>query len=154
MRGMKILISLICVFSLLAQEEKGYDFRKTRWGMSKQEVKNIEESELMEEARGILKYKGEIGDHRGIILYGFTEDKLESGGYYFLDISTDYADAMLEYSEVEKLLVKKYRVPPEKSHAWINADAEMKYGESKWSEALKNGEAFLICEWELAKKYI
>jgi len=78
-----LLILVISTLILFAEEAK-YDFRKTNWGMSREQVKEIEKSRLVVEDFGkeeSLIYEGEIDGLDGQIFYYFMRGKLIRARY-------------------------------------------------------------------------
>jgi hypothetical protein len=118
-----ILLTLLCLSCGKgpAEEKKaGYDFRKTNWGMSIDEVSQSEKSALVRKidhradldtrlktgrAPDIsLEYKGSIYDLDCSISYGFIDDALVTAHYI---IPTRYS--LFVYYELKELLAVKYK---------------------------------------------
>ena len=80
--SMLLFISSVCV---LSGEE--YDFRETRWGMSVKEVRESEDTTLLNKHGGkkeySLVYSESIAGLEGRIEYGFSQYKLRSAHYRF-----------------------------------------------------------------------
>ena len=109
-------ILVIFTLSLYAAEATKYDFRKTNWGMSKQQVKEIEKSKLVEEDFGKSKeenlhYKGEIDGLDCEIYYYFTRGKLTSAAYDRWHYPIQ--DCIDNYKKLKEYLIKKYGNPVE-----------------------------------------
>ncbi|MDO9554981.1 MAG: hypothetical protein Q7J40_00155 [Atribacterota bacterium] len=107
-----LLILVISTLILFAEEGK-YDFRKTNWGMSKEQVKEIEKSKFAEEDFGKeenLHYKGEVDGVNCEIYYYFMKGKLTSAAYG----STQSKDVCINnYKKFTEYLIKKYGNPVE-----------------------------------------
>ena len=98
-----------------------YDFRKTKWGMSKEQVKEIEKSSILLEedvmkdsirgCDGILHYKGEINSLDCGVYYYFMKNRLVSAAYKkrgSIKLKDEYID---NYKNLKTYLVKKYGEP-------------------------------------------
>jgi hypothetical protein len=56
MRILTVLLITLLIFSACSKEDKT-DFRKTKWGMTKEQVKEVEQAELVKEGEDILTYR-------------------------------------------------------------------------------------------------
>ena len=90
---MKKVLCLICllVFSASTVFAEEFDFRKTRWGMTQEEVKKNETFSRLEGEKG-LKYHGKMFGIDCFIDYSFSENKL-----YKVDVSYMYKGDIKEY---------------------------------------------------------
>lgn len=109
-----ILICIFLFFSIVGlSNDVKYDFRKTNWGMSKEQVKEIEKSKFVEEDFGKeenLHYKGEVDGVNCEIYYYFMKGKLTSAAYG----STQSKDVCINnYKKFTEYLIKKYGKPVE-----------------------------------------
>lgn len=98
-----------------------FDFRRVRWGMNKNDVKQREDGAPVEEGNDIVVYKDEILGHKASLVYTFVGDKLYSatylvdGGQY--SNKNRYVDA---YDEIVLSLTEKYGEPKTKNTFWSN----------------------------------
>ena len=76
-----LLILVISTLVLFAEEAK-YDFRKTNWGMSKEQVRATEDKKPDFEDDKWLGYEVKINGKDFGCLYCFLEDKLYRGEYF------------------------------------------------------------------------
>lgn len=66
----------------LSEDESGYDFRKTRWGFSRDRVELSEKGKRPDErTRDILVYTLKISDVKCKLIYTFKDNKLRTAGY-------------------------------------------------------------------------
>jgi len=96
-----------------------FDFRKVRWGMSKDDVMKREKSKPDEENENGIVYHDEILGHKATLAYLFTNGKLYCASY-LLDNSqysnnNKYVDA---YTEIATSLTEKYGKPTNKKDIW------------------------------------
>lgn len=112
--GLIVLVIFSLSLTILAKEQV-YDFRKTNWGMSKEQVKEIEKSKLVEEDFGKeenLHYKGEVDGLDCEIYYYFMRDKLTGAAYSSWHINNK-DDCINNYKKLKEYLTKKYGKPVE-----------------------------------------
>jgi hypothetical protein len=101
-----ILITIVGIFT-----DTSNDFRDTKWGMSKEEVKVIESSEINEEDADEIIYKVEHYTQPFFCGYKFENGKLHQG-YYIWDGSYLNPDNyIVNYSQLKELLTREYGKP-------------------------------------------
>ena len=103
-------------------------FRDAKWGMDQEDVKRIEENQLIDSSlkEGVLRqifetqdidsfllYEGDVGGFRCTIAYGFCEKgQLIEGGYLFTENTDDYSKgwdtAQKKHKRIKELLCEKY----------------------------------------------
>ena len=99
-----------------------YDFRETNWGMSKEQVKEIEKNILLigEDSiqdsiigcDGSLHYNGEVNGLKCGIYYYFIEDRLVSATYKKVDSIVRFKVKFISnYKSLKSYLRKKYGKP-------------------------------------------
>ena len=108
----------------LTHAEKEFDFKKIRWGMSKEEVKKSEGKELIVESQG-LSLKTKINGLNSYLSYIFSDNKLYSVGYTI--------------TELDKVQRKNdlYRDAPK-----------------NWGTAISLGHLFYLTAWETGRTEI
>jgi hypothetical protein len=118
-----LLILSIFTLPLYADssQDQSFDFRQSNWGMTKQEITNVEKSQLLDSLNNGIYYSTTIANKDCILFYSFLNSgKLESGGYMF-DIEhmnqNDYID---DYTMLKNLLTSKYGKPIEDKTNWKN----------------------------------
>ncbi len=79
-KNVSILLIVLCILviftSILFAEVAGYDFRKTNWGMSKEQVKATEDKNPDFEDNTMLSYSVAIKEKDFVCTYSFLKDKL------------------------------------------------------------------------------
>jgi hypothetical protein len=103
---------------------KKYDFRKTNWGMSKEQVKETEKSskfveedimkDFIKGCDGSLHYKGEVDGLDCEVYYYFMKGRLVSAAYKkrgSIQFRNEYIN---NYKKLKTYLIKRYGRPNEK----------------------------------------
>jgi len=115
-----IVSCILIIFSLiLFAEEVKYDFRRTNWGMSIEEVKLAEKGGIKyrEEREGYteheLTYDVKLGLYDYHCYYYFVEDKLYKCKYRYIKTIFDSSGfiAITEYKRFKEILIEKYGKP-------------------------------------------
>lgn len=114
-RILLILFTIFCIFSYnisYGYEEKEFDIRNVKWGMTKKEVMKSEKSgNLIENKNDSLIYKDNIFDHNAVISYLFNDKKLT--GVMILLIDFDNPEQVAElYLKSKNMLANKYKEIP------------------------------------------
>jgi hypothetical protein len=170
MKKLTILIILVILFSVsvicLFAEEAKYDFRKTNWGMSKEQVRATEDESLkMKDLEKEIKkndflvehivYKVRIGDKHYHCDYVFLEDKLYLAHYSPEKRYSDLNNYIRDYEEIKEILIKKYGKPDMKKLKALEDREEicwktdlLKDDKSKWGIAVSKGELSYMLIWE------
>lgn len=118
-----LILAIFLFFSIVGlSKDAKYDFRKTNWGMSKEQVKLAEKSSvLIEEDNmegtkegfydGALKYKGEINGLDCGVYYYFIKNRLTSAEYKkrgSIKLTDEYIS---DYKNLKAYLVKDFGEP-------------------------------------------
>lgn len=125
-----------------------YDFRKTKWGMSKEQVKEIEKSSILLEedvmndsmrgCDGILHYKGEINGLDCGVYYYFMKNRLVSAAYKkrrSIKLKDEYID---NYKNLKTYLVKKYGGPNGKAIEILEDEPLSPFALVFWDKPIAN----------------
>jgi hypothetical protein len=128
------------------QNKSQFDFRQTKWGMSKEEVIKSEKLDLIINQDNNLLFSTSIINKNCILFYSFKDNKLESGGYLFQVEHTNLNDYIYDYIDIKKLLVQKYNKPTIDSVNWKNN----LYQDSPqdWGVAISIGHLNIQSFWE------
>ena len=121
-KNVSILLNVICIltfFTLVLSAEEKYDFRKTNWGMSVEQVKLAEKGKITyrRDREGYteyeLIYEVKFGLYNYHCYYYFVEDKLYKCEYRDTDTIFDSSGfiAITEYKRFKKALIEKYGKP-------------------------------------------
>lgn len=90
--------------------EQNYEFRKSRWGDTRNKVIMTEGKENVSKNRDIYSFTDYLGGKQVDVVYFFSGGKLYSGKYFKL-YSTWEKDFIVDYEFFFRLLIKKYGTP-------------------------------------------
>ena len=151
-----ILGFLICIFLFFSivvlSNDIKYDFRKTNWGMSKEQVKATEDKKPDFEYDTSLVYKVKIGGDDYYCIYTFLEDKLYNSGYVFFGKHSNDNLYIDDYKGLKKTLTEKYGKPLTDRTTWD--DDLFKNDRSEWGLAISIGDLSYGATWETSTTYI
>jgi len=137
------LILLFLSVGVLA--EKQADFRNTHWGMTKDEVTNIEGTTYVSQ-KDTLCYRGTVNNKECAILYTFYFGKLYLAGYLFFQTYNNPNDYIDDYNKLKGLLTQKYGNPIEEKVNWKNT--RYKNDPEQYGKALIKGDLEFKNYWE------
>lgn len=124
-----------------------YDFRKTKWGMSKEEVKNTEQGEIVFESDKKIDYHTTMMGVNSKIGYTFRDDELIRASSFFSDEHNTNDEYIEQYEVIKKALKKQY------GRTVIDTiqqkDPSMRIDPDKTSDAVCNGELLYAAQWDL-----
>jgi hypothetical protein len=143
--GLTVLLILSFSLTILAKEQV-YDFRKTNWGMSKEQVKTTEDKKPDFEADTWLGYFVTISGKDFRCFYSFLEDKLYKSGYSFTGKHTNKNHYITDYKNLKESLTKKYGKPKTDIVLWENN--LFKNNKEKWGTAISVGHLLYRATWE------
>ncbi|MDO7976742.1 outer membrane protein assembly factor BamB family protein [Oceanotoga teriensis] len=127
-------------------ENRVYDFRNVNWGMSKEEVKEIETSDfIINLDDGTLVYKGTVAGEKVFIYYEFYNNALIQGKYAFLIDHSNENDYIDDYNRLKGLLNKKYGKAHEDEQIW--KDNLYKDDYENWGFAISTGDMYYYSKW-------
>lgn len=128
-----------------------YDFRKTNWGMSKEEAKATEDKKPSNEDDTIIIYENvEIIGRNFFCSYHFMQNKLYSSHYsigtILGEVHTNKNDYIDDYESLKKLITKKYGKPEKDAVIWKND--LFKNNKQDWGTAISIGHLSYAALWE------
>ena len=135
-------------FTLL--EER--DFRKTIWGMSREQVKFIEEEKLIHEDENTLLYEAKIDKFNCYSCYYFLENTLYRSAYIFNEEHNNKNAYIEDYENIKELLIKKYG-----KQNWENIDWKDDFYKDirgNWGLAVARGDLKYVITWETSTTMI
>ncbi|PKP55767.1 hypothetical protein CVT91_14760 [Candidatus Atribacteria bacterium HGW-Atribacteria-1] len=142
-----IVFFIFSLFLTILAKEQAYDFRKTNWGMSKEQVRATEEKRPDFEADTTLGYDVTISGKDFACIYSFLEDKLYNSGYFFTGEHTNKNLYIDDYEELKETLTKKYGKPKmDFPGVWKND--LYKDDKSHWGMAISVGHLAYGNSWE------
>lgn len=155
-----IIVSVLIIFSvIIVFSEQQYDFRKITWGMSKEQIKTIENKNIVYEGDNSLGhslcYEVDISNKNYYCIYYFLEDKLYTAGYMSTEEYTNKNDYIRDYKEIKEILTKKYGEPDKKKLLSSHNREEVywendlyKDDETEWGFAISIGDLSYGSIWE------
>ena len=150
MKKLTILIILVILFSVsvicLSAEEAKYDFRKTNWGMSKEQVKATEKGKIVLETEDEVIFMVPDFDANYQCSYSFLENTLYQSLYSFVGEHTNKNDYINDYEKLKLNLINKYGKPKNDKIEWKNS---LFYSDKQeWGTAISIGHLIYWASWE------
>jgi hypothetical protein len=146
-----ILLIVLCILVIsklvLFAGETNYDFRKTNWGMSKEEVKATEKGKIIDETKNKVEFMVPDFDSNFECGYFFLEDKLYHTLYVFRGNFTNKNNYINEYEKWQEALIKKYG-KPKKDYGAVWHNDLYKNDKQEWGMALSVGHLVYFTQWE------
>ena len=137
---------LILSFNFSTLNAQNYNFRKSSWGDTKEQVKLNEKSELIQDANGLLIYNSVLEKLPCKIYFFFSPDnKLLQSKYVF---TTNYSDLNMfiqDFKKFKSLLNEKYGNPTIDEEQW-NVQ-HYTANENVWGESLLKGDLSFETNW-------
>lgn len=100
-----VFIIFILNFNIVLASQ--FDFRKTKWGMSKSQVKASEKAEFGSQNKDAMIYVSELAGMKVFIVYSFISNKLHSGSYAFQGRHTNKNNYISDFKDVKKTFDQK-----------------------------------------------
>jgi len=88
-----------------------FDFRRTRWGMSKEEVMANEPGEPIFNTENSVEYRVFIDELQTQTNYKFYNDKLIRAGYYFPKRYEDKNEYIKNYNTIKEMIIESKGSP-------------------------------------------
>ena len=124
---------------------KDPDFRNVKWGMTKEEVKEIEGQGIQQLSSDKLSYPDSIAGFKAMVTYYFNESGLYRGRYYFLQKHDDKIKYIDDFDKLKELLVTKYGPPGADEIEWKNSTYKAQV--ENYDKALLEGHLQLYTQW-------
>jgi hypothetical protein len=121
-------------------------FRRTFWGMSREQVQQSEETELIKENDEGLIFKGRVSRYPCLIAYIFGQGKLVRAKYHLLAEHAAPNDYIADFEHVQGILTKKYGEAAEAETHWV--DDRYRDDEDSWGKAVALGHLVLWATWQ------
>jgi hypothetical protein len=107
----KIIPKKEVIFDPSRMSNEGY--LTTKWGMTKQEVKDTIGANFTDE-EDIISYEDNVANEKAIVIFNFTQDKLYKTIVVLLLDTSNNDNYIHKFIELEKLLIDKYGQPKQK----------------------------------------
>ena len=144
--GLILLVIPFLFLTVLAKDQL-YDFRKTNWGTSREQVKAIEDKNPDFEDNTILNYSVAINEKNFVCTYRFLKDKLYNSECVFIGQYTNKNNYIDDYKELKEILIKKYGKPKiDRPELWAND--LYKDNKSDWGMAVSVGYLAYWSQWK------
>jgi hypothetical protein len=142
--------------------EEDYDFRNTRWGMSKEDVLASESGEPVVQTDTQIGYFTQIVDKNIYMAFVFDNEQLVSALYALRDMRENLDDSFKDFEDFKKILTMKYgESNAGEGDVWADPSRGDEDGlkallldRSKYEEALKQGEILHAAMWKTDKTWI
>ncbi len=139
-----------------------YDFRNTRWGMSRDDVLASEPSAPVVQTDSQIGYNTKILDKNIYLAFVFDNDGLISALYALKDLRDNLDDSLRDFEEFKDVLTQKYGEPNAgQGDVWTDPS----YGNqdeletilldrSKYEAALKEGKILHAALWKTDNTWV
>jgi len=121
-----------------------FDFRKTRWGMTVEEVKSSEANTPSEEKNNIVVYKEDYLGMPSTMGYAFIDDKLVKAGYLIRESYEDPDDYINSYEKIKGALIDDFGPPSLDEVKWLDEETDQADPSGK---AVCEGRVIYSSEW-------
>ena len=109
-----VLLTVLCV-PLRAQ-----DFRDVTWGMTVNEVKQIEPGKVLDENENMFVYAVELAGKDALLFYKHHNGRVVGGGYSFQARHADKNAYISDYEDLKNQLIIEYGGPTSDEVIWKN----------------------------------
>ena len=142
-----LFLTVLCsLFPLvIVANAEDFTFRKTRWAMTKEEVKQFETSTPIVDIKRMLIYEINIMGGPVNLAYFFHNDKLTSGIYDFVRPRLSHDSYIDDYKILASALNRKYGEPMVSKIDWL--EEVFKNDRSKWGLAVAVGHLKFWSVW-------
>jgi hypothetical protein len=127
-------------------------FRKSKWGSSKNYVKDNENATLVNNKPDVLTYKKHIGRFDVLISYLFTNNKLTSGVYILNNKYEESIKYIYDFDQLKKVLTDKYGKPDKDVKDWKIDTYKGEF--NNWGKAVQEGMLTEYAVWNMPKSII
>jgi len=122
-----------------------FSFRKTTWGMSREQVKASEDSAPTGERPDVITYRGEVEGIPVIVGYLFDGDKLIKAGYLMQGSYEDPNSYISDYNKVKDFLINEHGTPAQDEVVW--GEGEKVEDPGKFGESVCGGKLRYLTIW-------
>ena len=110
----------IAILGMLSLPLHAQDFRAITWGMSVDQVKQIEEGDVLDENENMFVYAVEIAGLDAFLFYKHVDNRVVGGGYSFRGKYDDKNAYIANYEDLKNLLIDEYGGPVSDEVLWKN----------------------------------
>lgn len=130
-----------------SKPEEKFDFRGTRWGMTKDEVKKAEPKGPKHETEDSLVFEGRYRDMITYITYQFKDGKLYRAGVLYPEKLASDSLYLENYENLKQDVIKAYGEPVVDGETLLKPDAVIE--PDKKAEAVCRGDLMLGTQWNV-----
>ena len=123
-----------------------FDFRNTRWGMTKEQVKASETMKIVYEKESVILYHGEVAGVETTVYYTFKKNMLLGCVQRFIEYHIDDNNYILDYKKAKDALTHKYGPPVTDEQLWSND--VYKDNPQDWGFAVRRGDLVFRSRWK------
>ena len=128
--------------------QSGAAFRKTTWGMSKEQVREIEGLGTVHESSNALIYPGSIAGLQCHIVYVFALNRLVRGKYAITEQHSNANHFLMDFESLKEALTAKYGKPQQDDMHWLDNTYRTDYQD--WGLAVSMGHCSRFSKWRLS----
>lgn len=146
-----IMVLIISISIVIVAQGVSLDFRKTHWGMSKEDVIHTEGKEPetdminVEGFNNVVYFDHLLGKSVGVI-YHFVQGQLFASRYQLMEEHSNTLDYITDFEDFKQALVQKYGEPKKQETNWKND--LMKESPQKYGLAIITGDLEKFVYWE------
>ena len=141
-----ILLLSACYAKVEEQPTGPFDFRKTRWGMSRREVLSSEREEPIYKSLNRLLYATSVIDKQVMLQYDFGNDQLYRARYILVAKHVVDDKYVTDYQDIQGVLTAKYGKPKRNETIWKKG-AGIRH-DLQPGVSVSIGHLTMVSEWE------
>lgn len=122
------------------------NFRNTMWGMTKQQVREVETVQIEHETDDTLVFLSTIASLECLVGYIFTSTLLVRGKYVIKQQHSNSNDYIGDFVKLKDMLTTKYGEPLSDETIWKNVLYQD--DSSEWGMAISAGHLVMYAEWD------
>ena len=123
-----------------------YHFRRCRWGMTSDQVRESETAELIKESEEGLIFKGRVSRYPCLMAFIFAQGRLVRAKYNLLGEHVSPNDYFDDFEHLQGILVRKYGEPVDQKQHWL--DDRLREEEESWGKAVALGHLVFWAGWQ------
>ncbi|QDG51132.1 hypothetical protein FIV42_10410 [Persicimonas caeni] len=120
-------------------------FRDARWGMSRQQVKQLEDEDPIAEEELIVGYVDQLLGLKAGVYYVFIDNQLVRGVYGIIEDHTNDNEYIADYEDLKEALTRKYGEPEQDQVIWKSNT--YRDHPDHWGMAVSMGDLTYLSTW-------
>lgn len=130
------------------------DFRRARWGMTKEEVRRTESAQPLDEGENYLAYWGTLGGKSVVYVFTFKGGRLYAGAYRLAEDHSNFNLYVDDFNDWKRLLQEKYGKPLYDRREWKGGTSIYKDTPEDWGWAVALGHLRFEAAWKTERSWI